>query len=236
MSDFILVHGAMHGAWCWDLVIPELEALGHRATAMDMPIDQPGLTMDDYAAHVADFVSGRDMDGAYLVGHSMGGFVIPLVAAKLPSARLIFLCAVLMHTNDAELRENMAATSPEFGGWLVPDSLGRVTMLPETAIEAFYHDTAPDLAAWAASRLRPQWPAFLNTPPAPDLADKVAGVIYTLDDRIIIAEAHRRLAVARYGREPIALPGDHSPFLSRPAELATALDGIVRGDAVLSCA
>jgi pimeloyl-ACP methyl ester carboxylesterase len=232
MPEFILVHGAMHGAWCWDLVIPELEARGHRATAMDMPIEQPGLTMDDYADHVIAAVKGRHTDGAYLVGHSMGGFVIPLVAAKLPSTRLIFLCAVLMHTDDAELRENMAATSPEFGGWLVPDALGRVTMPAETATQAFYHDTAPDLAAWAVSRLRPQWPAFLNTLPVPDFADKVAGVIYTLDDRIIIAETHRRLALARYGREPIALPGDHSPFLSRPAELAAALDGIVRTDAV----
>jgi hypothetical protein len=51
-----------------------------------------------------------------------------------------------------------------------------------------------------------------------------------LEDRIILPEEHRRLALSRFGREPIALAGDHSPFLSRPAELAAALDRIVRED------
>ena len=37
MALFALVHGAWHGAWCWEKVIPGLEAHGHRAVAMDMP-------------------------------------------------------------------------------------------------------------------------------------------------------------------------------------------------------
>ena len=30
---FVLVHGASHGAWCWDLLVPELNRLGHEAVA-----------------------------------------------------------------------------------------------------------------------------------------------------------------------------------------------------------
>ena len=30
MSTFVLVHGAWHGAWCWDKVVPLLERAGHR--------------------------------------------------------------------------------------------------------------------------------------------------------------------------------------------------------------
>jgi pimeloyl-ACP methyl ester carboxylesterase len=137
MADFILVHGAMHGAWCWDRLIPELNALGHGAVAMDMPIDRPGLTMADYADHVLASIADRGLEDAYLVGHSMGGFVIPLVAQKMPSARLIFLCAVLMHTNDAELSENMEATSPDFSQWLETDPEGRVFLSREHALEGF---------------------------------------------------------------------------------------------------
>ena len=37
MSDFLLIHGSCHGAWCWDDLIPELEALGHTARAIDLP-------------------------------------------------------------------------------------------------------------------------------------------------------------------------------------------------------
>ena len=30
MSTFVLVHGAWHGSWCWDRVVPHLHAAGHR--------------------------------------------------------------------------------------------------------------------------------------------------------------------------------------------------------------
>ncbi len=47
--DFVLVHGSYHGAWCWDLLTPELERLGHRVISMDLPISDPGLGAAEYA-------------------------------------------------------------------------------------------------------------------------------------------------------------------------------------------
>ena len=40
MANFGLIHGAWHGAWCWTRVIAELQALGHEARAVDLPIDR----------------------------------------------------------------------------------------------------------------------------------------------------------------------------------------------------
>ena len=37
MARFLLVHGAMGGAWVWERVIPGLEAAGHTAEAIDLP-------------------------------------------------------------------------------------------------------------------------------------------------------------------------------------------------------
>src|SRR5260221_10947192 len=37
VSTFVLVHGAWHGAWCWERLVPELEARGHASIAMDLP-------------------------------------------------------------------------------------------------------------------------------------------------------------------------------------------------------
>jgi pimeloyl-ACP methyl ester carboxylesterase len=34
---YVLVHGAWHGAWTYQKVIPELAALGHAAVAVDLP-------------------------------------------------------------------------------------------------------------------------------------------------------------------------------------------------------
>jgi len=41
VTTFGLIHGAWHGAWCWERLIPELERRGHRAVAVDL-FGQPG--------------------------------------------------------------------------------------------------------------------------------------------------------------------------------------------------
>ncbi|HEX4777104.1 MAG TPA: alpha/beta fold hydrolase, partial [Acidimicrobiia bacterium] len=60
MSDVALVHGAYHGAWCWERVVPELEARGHHVVAMDLPCDQPDAGAREYAA--AAVLAMADLD------------------------------------------------------------------------------------------------------------------------------------------------------------------------------
>lgn len=231
MADFVLVHGGLHGASCWDLLRGELEKLGHRTFAMDLPIDRPGAYMDDYAEAALAAVAGQVSDVPYLVGHSMGGMVIPRMLSGLPKARLIFLCAGFAHTSAEEQRESLGATTSDFFGWLITDEQGRVTMSKADATEAFYHDVAPDVLDRAYAGLRPQWAeGFSKVAPIAPYAASVAHVIHTLEDRIIDPEKHRAMAEARFGITPIAMPGSHSPFLSYPAELADILDKVVRED------
>jgi pimeloyl-ACP methyl ester carboxylesterase len=227
MSDFVLVHGGLHGASCWDLLRPELEARGHRTFAMDLPIDQPGLLMDDYAEAALAAIDGKVADDAFLVGHSMGGMVIPRMVAKRPKARLIFLCAGFAHTDDEEHLEGLAATTGDFFGWLILDDQGRLSMSRENAIAAFYPDVAPEIADRAVASLRPQWhEAFAKVGPVAPYADRVAQVIHTSGDRIIDPERHRKMSERRFGITPVALPGGHSPFLSHPAALADILASV----------
>jgi pimeloyl-ACP methyl ester carboxylesterase len=224
MSDFVLIHGGLHGASCWDLLRPELEARGHRTFAMDLPIDQPGRLMDDYADAALMAIEGKAADDAFLVGHSMGGMVIPRMLSHRPKARLIFLCAGFAHTTEEERLESLAATTGDFFGWLIADDQGRVTMNAKNAITAFYQDVAHDIADRAVASLRPQWAeGFSNVGPVAPYADKVAQVIYTTEDRIIDPERHRKMSEMRFGITPIPLPGGHSPFLSHPAALADVM-------------
>jgi pimeloyl-ACP methyl ester carboxylesterase len=227
MADFVLVHGGLHGASCWDLLRPELEKRGHRTFAMDLPIDRAGVYMDGYAEAALEAIEGKAADDAFLVGHSMGGMVIPRMVAKRPKARLIFLCAGFAHTTEEERLEGMAATTGDFFGWLIVDDQGRVTMSKENAITAFYQDVTSAIADKAVSTLRPQWhEAFSKVGPVAPYADSVAQVIYTLEDRIIDPERHRKMSEARFGITPIALPGGHSPFLSHPVRLAEVLSEV----------
>jgi len=230
MAEFILVHGGYHGAWCWDLLVPELQRLGHASFTMDLPVDQPNVRVDDYARIVLESVAGKASDDAYLVGHSFGGMIVPRVARERSSARMILLCAGFAHTSEAEQGEMQAATdTASYYRWLEMDELGRARLSRENGIAAFFHDVPPDLADWAAGKLRPHWAeAMANVGPVEPYADRVAGIIDCEDDRILIRDAHSDLARRRYGIDPIMLPGGHSPFLSNPALLARALDSIAR--------
>jgi pimeloyl-ACP methyl ester carboxylesterase len=229
MADFVLVHGGLHGASCWDLLRPELERRGHRTFAMDLPIDRPGVYMDGYADAAFEAIRGQIADDAFLVGHSMGGMVIPRMAEKMPKARLIFLCAGFANTSEEEQLESLAATTGDFFGWLIVDDQGRCTMSKENAITAFYQDVEPEIADRAVAGLRPQWAeAFNKVDPIAPYADRVAQVIYTTEDRIIDPEKHRKMSEERFGITPVALPGGHSPFLSHPARLAEVLSEAAR--------
>lgn len=233
MADFILVHGAFHDGGTWALVQPELARLGHRSIAPDLPVDRPDAGLDDYADTVLAAADGFAAGRIYLVGHSMGGLVVPRVAARLPDARIVLLCAAIAHTAPEEMEENGSAVDvARFFGWLRPDSHGRMIVAPEHAVEAFFHDVEPGLAAREAARLKPQVMAAISmAPPIAPFAHRVAGAIATIDDRIILAEPHTALIRKRFGIEPIMLPGGHSPALAQPAAVAAALDRIVRAEA-----
>jgi len=58
MATFVLVHGAFGSPAELAPVIPLLEALGHRAIAVDLPCTYPAATLDDYARTVVGAMAG----------------------------------------------------------------------------------------------------------------------------------------------------------------------------------
>ena len=89
MARFVLVAGAWHGAWCWEFVIPLLEAKGHRAVTAELPgmgsdrTPFSGLDLAAWARAVAAVVEA-DPEPTILVGHSRGGIVISQTAELVP--------------------------------------------------------------------------------------------------------------------------------------------------------
>lgn len=77
---FALVHGAWHGAWAWDALIPEFEARSHRVVAPDLPCEDVNAGAAEYAQVVIDALDGSD--DVIVVGHSLGGMAVPLVPAR----------------------------------------------------------------------------------------------------------------------------------------------------------
>ncbi|HYT12045.1 MAG TPA: alpha/beta fold hydrolase, partial [Candidatus Nitrosopolaris sp.] len=76
---FVLVHGAYHGAWCWDELRTELERGGHSSTAVELPIEDPDAGAERYVDEVLQAVP-RQADAVVMVGHSLAGLTIPIAA------------------------------------------------------------------------------------------------------------------------------------------------------------
>ena len=224
--DIALVHGSYHGAWCWDFLTPELERLGHRVITMDLPISDPALGAADYAKAIDDAL---DPDSEpVLVGHSMAGLVIPLVAARRPIRRLVFLAAFL--ASPGKSASDQLAAEP-IDGRVTPTTaewtdLGNDVWMvgPNTATEIFFHDAPAAVARWATQRLRPQaYRVLTETTPLAAWPDVESRSIVCRDDRAINPDWVRAAARDRLGVEAIELAGGHSPFMTRPAELAQVL-------------
>ena len=97
---------------------------------------------------------------------------------------------------------------------------GSTQWLPDAAVEWLYPDSPPEVALAAALRLRPQhW--RITSERSPVVRRPPATYVRCREDRIIDADWARSAAP-----DLVELPGDHSPFLARPAELADLLTGL----------
>ena len=233
MTTFALVHGAWHGAWCWEPLIPELERRGHQAVTVDLPCDDPAATTMDNAKQVVNALRDADTEAAagddvVVVGHSLGGIVAAVIPLLRPVRRVVFLTALIPRPGRS-LGEVMSSepdtTTEEFNA--LPRHTGEggsVTWDPAIAGPFFYRACPPGTAEWAAPKLRTQvWttsrePCPLDKWPACDLVSIVCA-----QDELIRPAWSRRIARDVLHIEPIELPGGHFPMLGIPTELADTL-------------
>ncbi|MBD2042106.1 alpha/beta fold hydrolase [Microcoleus sp. FACHB-672] len=244
MSLFCLVHGAFQGAWCWDLLIPYLEAQGHKTVAMDLPIEDASANLSQFVDVVLQVLPKTD-DDLVLVGHSMAGTVIPLVAEAHPVRQLVFLTALIpcpgmstldqfAHHLDSEQLQSLNYQPKESSQLeqfddepyiFNPDSVGQDFSDEAVLRRLFYHDCQPDVMDWALSKTRSQQSMayIVESSPLKSLPNVDCKYILCTDDRIISPAWSRYAARKRLGVDAIELPGGHCPHLSRPDLLASVL-------------
>lgn len=227
MTTFGLIHGAWHGAWCWEPLAAELKRRGHRVVAVDLPCDDPAATTMDNAKLVADSLG--EADDVVVVGHSLGGLTAPVVTLLRPVRRVVLLCALVPRPRRS-LDEVVASEPDMITTWFngLPREVGEggsVRWDPDVAIRAFYADCDPETARWAAARLRPQvWTTTREPCPLDRWPDCELVSIVCTDDEVVTPAWSRRIAREVLGVEPVELPGGHSPMLTHPVELADALE------------
>jgi pimeloyl-ACP methyl ester carboxylesterase len=236
MADILLVHGSCHGAWCWRDLIPALDALGHKARAIDLPGhgDDPTpvnkVTLDRYAQAVLAACTPDTV----VLGHSMGGYAITAAAQIYPQAmaRLIYLCAYVPQAglSLAKMRE-MGPSQPLLPALVMAPDKRSFTINPTMTEHLFYHDCPSEAVDYANAHLGPQAVAPTNTALAS--IDNAVGLprayIRCMNDHTIPPALQVAMSDDWPEGSVFEMPTGHSPFFADPQGLAQIIDEIVKG-------
>ena len=89
MANFLLVHGAWLGGWCWRRVVQTLTTAGHRAHAVTLTgtgdrahLMSPAITLEMHISDVVNAIEMEEMDQVVLAVHSYAGMIGTAIADR----------------------------------------------------------------------------------------------------------------------------------------------------------
>jgi pimeloyl-ACP methyl ester carboxylesterase len=237
VANFLLIHGAWHGGWCWDRVVTLLEQQGHRVSAptlagleQDRSDEVDGISLETHANDIVEAARSLRSPDLVVAGHSYAGFPLTAAADRLRGevSRYLYL--------DAGVPEQMSVGS-DFA-WcdgvppeqrkrrlaaLVDQGLGPV--LPPPPPEAFGVTQKEDLRL-LEERLRPM-PAGTFTDRVTLRAGGTEGLPRTYVHSVRPAYAPLGETPSRLAEDPTwdfqELESGHDSMLSDPEAVAAML-------------
>ena len=230
MSDrptLLLVHGAWHGAWAWEPLQSELEARGWDVRTVDLPTvhadDPRGLHMTDDADAIAAAID--EIGGPVaVVAHSYGGVPTTQGATSDAVVHIVYIAAFVLDAGESLLGA-VGGVAPSW--WVVDGPLATAGTEAEPAASLFFADVEASVASEAVGRLKAQSSAaFSDELTAVAWRDKATTYVITEQDMVFPLPAQEALA-ARSGSTAVRMDTSHSPFLSKPAELADIIEDAV---------
>lgn len=224
MANFCLIHGSAQSPRGWDLLTPELRQRGHEVVLADLPAGVTEAPWQDYGNAIIEACGSAT--NVILVGASMSGIFLPLVAAQSERvSKMVFEAALIPPLGISPLAMVRSDPSIFNPAWIGKDP----TRDPAIAREFLFHDCSPEVAEWALGTLRLMAPLRVLNEPIPIQIWPAKPSVYIVcnDDRTILADWSRRKSREMLGVEALQLPGGHCPHVSRPAQLAQLLDAIV---------
>jgi pimeloyl-ACP methyl ester carboxylesterase len=159
MANFLLVHGAWHGAWCWQRVLPRLMGAGHRAHAVTLTgvgerahLLHPGIDRETHITDLTAAMDAEEMDEVVLVVHSYAGMLGTAVADRRAErlCHLVYLDAVLPKPGESWSSTHASATRQ-----------ARIDAAQAHPLHAF---PAPDPAVFGLSDADHAWVQRRQTP------------------------------------------------------------------------
>ncbi|MDM0109082.1 alpha/beta hydrolase [Variovorax sp. J22R24] len=238
MANFVLVHGAWHGGWCYRETAGALRAAGHTVftpthTGVGERFHQSreNVTLETHIRDVCGCIEWEELDNVILVGHSYGGMVITGVADRMSDRirSLVYLDAFVPEHGDSLNGLLSKALAPEvaaqflgaFRGTALQDHCGLMQPIP-----AEMFNIAPANRARVDRLCRPQALATFETPLLlTGAGDKIKDRLYILADnwdpspfRYFAAKVE-----GAAGWRVVKMPTSHDVMVDSPTELTAEL-------------
>jgi pimeloyl-ACP methyl ester carboxylesterase len=238
MANFVLVHGAWHGGWCYRDTASALRNAGHRVqTPTQTGVGQrahllpENVTLETHIRDIASCIESEELDDVILVGHSYGGMVITGVADRMPARvkALVYLDAFVPTHEDSLMSLLPKALPAEVAAQFVGGFRGAALeknsgMMQPIPAEVF--NVAPDKRDWVNRRCVPQALATFEMPLL--LTGAGAAVkkrMYILADGWDPSPFRyfARLYEGKQGWEVVKFPCGHDVMVDKPEQLAETL-------------
>jgi pimeloyl-ACP methyl ester carboxylesterase len=243
MAGFVLIHGSWHGGWCFDPLTEVLRAREHAVLAPTLPgmggtAEQLGaVTLDrwaDFAVEQCRILRERSGGPVVLAGHSRGGLVVSRAAERDPQAMdaLAYVCAMMLPNGMSRADfKALEGANPPFDAIISLVAGGTGTVVdPHRAGAVFAQLSPPDMVAAAMARLmtEPHGPRGTRLAlSAQRWGSLPRTYIECTEDRTIPITSQRRMQALCPGASVVTLGADHSPYLSMPEALASALEAAI---------
>lgn len=157
--NFVLVHGAWHGGWCWRQVADKLRAAGHHVFTPTMTglgerahLLNGHTNLSTCIEDIAAVINAEELQDVVLVGHSFAGPVITGVADRMAErlSRLVYLDALVVQNGQSALSLFSAEVQQERSRTIDPEGLRMAIPSPEK-----FGVSDPAQQAWLKRRLTP---------------------------------------------------------------------------------
>ena len=119
MANFVLVHGAWHGGWCWRHVQEPLVRGGHRVHAVTLTgvgerahLMSPAITLETHIADVAGVIEAEELQDVVLAVHSYAGMIGTAIADRMGGRlrHLVYVDAVVPRPGESWSSTHARAT------------------------------------------------------------------------------------------------------------------------------
>ena len=120
--NFVLVHGAWHGGWCWRRVAQALQLDHHKVYAVTLTglgerahLLSPAINLDTHINDVINLIEAEELHEVILAVHSYAGMIGTAVADRLGERlkHLVYVDAVLPQPGESWSSTHPAATQQQ---------------------------------------------------------------------------------------------------------------------------